>query len=160
MRVQRDYSRFEVTRVGLGEKSDRPPFFARSTRATDPVDVAHRALREIVVDDEFDAFKVDPSPHDVRADERPHFALGKLFHGLVALGTRAFGVDAVGRQPVEEQLGRQLFRARDRLDKDEHRRRELTERDERTEREEFVVLRVDELQLLRDRARRRLPVKE
>lgn len=119
-------------------------FRKRGRKLTNAVDVAHGALREVVVDDQLDALEVDSPAHHVRADEHPDLSFRKLPHGPVALVAAPLRMDAVGAEPVEEQLGRELFGALDRLDKDEDWRCELAGGDEGAEGEELVVFGVDE----------------
>lgn len=122
------------------------------------MDVAHRALRKVVVDDEFDALEVDAARHDVRADQAPHFALCKLADDIVAFGGAPIGVNRVGVDPVEHELVREFLGALDGLDKDEDGRRELARSDQGSEREEFVVFAVDKEERLVDRRRCGLPI--
>lgn len=68
-------------------------------------------------------------------------------------------MNAVGVDPVEEELGGQLLGAQDGLDKDEHRGSEGALCDEGAQGEQLVVLLADELQTLRDRLRRCVPVR-
>lgn len=165
-----------MTRVSLGEEGDGAARLTSTTRSacgtrrqitdtkptktgsrTDAVDIAHGALREVVVDDELDALEVDAARHDVRADEAPHLALCEARDDLVALFGRAVGVDRVGVDAVKDELVGELLRALDRLDEDEDRRSELARRDERAQREELVVLGVDKRERLVDRRCRGLP---
>lgn len=118
------------------------------------MNVTHRALGEIVVDDEFDSLEVDSASHHVGTDQAPHFALCKLPDDLVALARAPVRMDRVGVDPVKHELVGEFLGALDRLDKDEDGRGELAGRDEGSEREEFVVFAVDKEQALLDRGRR------
>lgn len=119
------------------------------------MNITHRALGEIVVDDEFDPLEVDAASHHIRTNQAPHLPLGKPPHDLIALARAPVRMDRVGVDPIKHELVRELFRALDRLDKDQDGRGELARGDEGAEGEEFVVFAVDEEEALVDRGRRR-----
>ena len=102
---------------------------ASGDELTDPMNITSATLREIIINDQLDPFKVDPPAHHIRRNQAPYVAPGKLAHNLVALLGRAFGVDTIGVDAVEEQFGGQFLGAEDRLDKDEHGGSELALRD-------------------------------
>lgn len=127
----------------------------KARERTDAVNVTHRALRKIVVDDEFDPLEVDPASHHIRTNQTPHLALRKPPHDLVSLARAPVRMDRVGVDPIKHELVREFFRALDRLDKDQDGRGELAGGDEGAEGEELVVFAVDEEEALVDRGRRR-----
>lgn len=113
---------------------------------TDSVDVASTTLREIIVDDKLDALEVDATRKDVCRDQAPDLALCEGFDDLVPLLLRAVGMDAVGVDAVEKELGREFLGAEDGLDEDEDGRGEGPFLDDGTQGEELVVLGSDELE--------------
>lgn len=124
------------------------------------MDVAPARLREVVVDDELDTLEVHSPAHHVRANQAPDLALRESSHDLVPLLGRAVRVNAVGIDAVEEELGRELFGAKDRLDEDEDGRSEGAFGDEGTKGEELVVFGADELEGLGNGLGRGVPARE
>jgi hypothetical protein len=108
------------------------------------VDVAHRALREVIVDHQLHSLEVHSPRHDIRADQTPHLPRREPPHDLIPLLGRSLSVDRIGVDTVESELVDEFLRAHDGLDEDQNGRGELTGGDEGTEGEELVVFGVDE----------------
>jgi hypothetical protein len=127
---------------------------------TDAVDVAHRTLRKVVVDDELHPLEVHSARHNVRTDQTPHLPRRKSPHDLIPLLRAPLSMNRVGVDAVEGKLVDELFRALDGLNEDEDGRGELARGDEGTEGEELVVFSVDEGEGLGDGRGGGFPVKQ
>ena len=60
--------------VLVGEKSDGFSTPACPARSADPMDVTDSRGRKVVVDDQVDAFEVNPPAQQLGADQHPHLA--------------------------------------------------------------------------------------
>lgn len=69
--------------VSFHEERDSLSAATSSASSADSVDVGGGSLREIVIYDELHALEIDPSSHQLRADENPYFTESKTFHDRV-----------------------------------------------------------------------------
>lgn len=121
---ERKNVRFEVTRICFRKERDRPSFLSGTTRTTykkatqlsvspngkessegrrtDPMDITHRTLREIIIHDQFDSLEIDPSPHDICTNQTPDFSLGEIFHCLIPLLSRPLSMDTISRESIDQ----------------------------------------------------------
>ena len=77
----------EVGAVRFCEQWDGWPRAPGAPRAAHPVNVADGAGRQVVVDHQVDARKVDAPPHKLRADQHPDTTRTEPLHDVVTLRT-------------------------------------------------------------------------
>eukprot|EP00639_Heterosigma_akashiwo_P028843 CAMPEP_0194691006 /NCGR_PEP_ID=MMETSP0295-20121207/18742_1 /TAXON_ID=39354 /ORGANISM="Heterosigma akashiwo, Strain CCMP2393" /LENGTH=110 /DNA_ID=CAMNT_0039580741 /DNA_START=855 /DNA_END=1184 /DNA_ORIENTATION=- len=86
------------------------------------MDVGNSALREVVVDDQVHALKVDAAGHEVRADQHPGLPPAEAPDDGVALFLSSVGVNDVDVQSIKDQFLVEFLGPVLALEEDEHRR--------------------------------------
>lgn len=87
----------EILQIILGVICNCFTHAASTTCTTDTVDVACRALRKVIVDDEIDAFEIKTTSHEFRSNKDPDFALAEGVDDIFTL--IALLVNSFARRP-------------------------------------------------------------
>lgn len=86
------------------------------------MNVASVGLREIIIDDEVDALKIQTTRHQVRRDQDPYPPLSERVNHIVTLRLAALRVNHFDINAVKDELVEQRLGTIDGLDKDQDRR--------------------------------------
>lgn len=110
-----------MRRIFLREKGDRLSLFSCSTRSacthhqipseneeearlTDPMNIAHSALREIIINNQLDALEIQSSRSDVCTNETPNPPLRESSDDLIPLLRCSISIDRIDRNSIESQF--------------------------------------------------------
>jgi hypothetical protein len=90
------FNLLDLEDLTTGGERDRHAAAPRSTRASDPVQVILRVVRQIVIEYDFDIIDIDAARGDVRGHQELEVGLAKPVHDAVAQGLAHVPVQAVG----------------------------------------------------------------